>query len=277
MEDKVLFGLSNLHFVEYEEDSSGNAVFGGDPYHLPGAVKMALDPKTGEVTFKADNIDYFIDYSDDGYEGDLETAMFPDDFLTRFQNYIPTPKGGVSQVKQKRKKRVAMMFQGEGDTLGRRGILYNVTLGAVKREHETIGENKEPKTATMSFKVSGDKKTGIVKTVFKKGTEGYDDIFTDPPLPVLPTVYALSTDTSVASGKTYYSVTATEVEEPENAGLALYYEKTGTGDNATYALTEDKAVDASKTYYTLSGTAVVSPTGNPSTSKYYEASEIDLR
>ena len=59
--------------------------------------------------------------------------------------------------------------------------------------------------------------------------------------------------------------------------LPLYYEKSGTGSTASYARTTDKSVDSSKTYYTLEGTKVSSPTGDPSTSDYYEASEIDMR
>lgn len=277
MKDKVLFGLSNIHFVEFGTDANGEAQLGSNPYHLPGAVKMALDPETGEVKFKADNIDYYVDYSDNGYEGELEMALFPDDFKVRFLNYVPDGNGGVTQVKQKKKKAVAIIFQGEGDALGRRGILYNVALGAVKREYNTIEDNKDPKTATLPFKVSGDHETGIVQTCYNKGADGYDTIFSQPPLPVLPKVYALSTDTAVASGKTYYTVTATAVANPDDVELALYYEKSGSDQNATYALTEDKTVDSTKTYYTLEGSAVASPTGNPSTSKYYEASTISLQ
>ena len=53
---------------------------------------------------------------------------------------------------------------------------------------------------------------------------------------------------------------------PISFELDTYYERTGT----TYALTEDTIVADSKTYYRLSGTVVASPSGNPSTSGYYE-------
>ena len=274
-DNKVLFGLKNIHFVEYTQDENGAAELGDDPYHLSGAVKMGLDPKTGEVTFRADDIDYYVDYSDNGYDMDLEMAQFPDDFKTRFLNYVPVADGGVAQVKTKKKKKVAIMFEGKGDALHRRGILYNVTLGAVKRDHETTGDTNEPKTATMSCKVSGDPKTGIVKTSFKQGAAGYDDIFTDPPLPELPTVYTLTTDSSPVTGKTYYNITATAVTNPDPAALPIYYEKSGTSGNETYALTEDTSLNATKTYYTLTGTAVATPT-TPATNKYYEASQLDL-
>jgi hypothetical protein len=47
--------------------------------------------------------------------------------------------------------------------------------------------------------------------------------------------YNKTTDTSVASGKTYYTYAAgvyTAVAEPTTAGLPTYYEKTTVGDSA---------------------------------------------
>ena len=276
--DKVRFGLSKIHFIEYELDENGKARWGAsESFHLPGAVKMSYDAETGEVKFRADNTDYYVNYSDNGGTGELEMALFPDSFKTRFLNYIPTAKGGVAQVKNKNKKRVAMMFQGEGDETGNRGIFYNVALGSISREHSTTEETTEPVTATLPFTVTGDNYTGIVRQDFDKYTEGYDEIFTNPPLPEMPVVYAKSEDTTVTEGKKYYTVEAAAVEDPDLVALPLYYEKSGTGSSATYALTTDKSVDSSKTYYTLEGTEVSSPTGDPSSSGYYEASELDLR
>ena len=199
--DKVLFGLSRIHFIEYELDENGKAQWGAsESFHLPGAVKMSYDADTGEVKFRADNCDYYVNYSDNGGSGELEMALFPDSFKTRFLNYIPTAKGGVAQVKNKNKKRVAMMFQGEGDASGNRGIFYNVALGSISRERQTTEETTEPQTATLPFTVTGDNYTGIVMQQFDKYAEGYDTIFTDPPLPELPVVYTKSTDTTVATG-----------------------------------------------------------------------------
>ena len=276
--DKVWFGLSKIHFIEYELDEDGKAKWGAEEsYHLPGAVKMSYDAETGEVKFRADNCDFYVNYSDNGGTGELEMALFPDSFKTRFMNYIPTAKGGVAQVKNKNKKRTAMMFQGEGDETGNRGIFYNVALGSISRERKTTEETTEPVTATLPFTVTGDNYTGIVMQQFDKYTEGYDEIFTNPPLPEMPVVYAKSEDTSVTEGKKYYTVEAAAVEDPDLVALPLYYEKSGTGSSATYALTTDKSVESSKTYYTLEGTEVSSPTGDPSSSGYYEASELDLR
>ena len=276
--DKVWFGLSKIHFIEYELDEDGKARWGAEEsYHLPGAVNMSYDAETGEVKFRADNCDYYVNYSDNGGAGELEMALFPDDFKTRFLNYIPTAKGGVAQVKNKKKKRVAMMFQGEGDETGNRGIFYNVALGSISRERKTTEETTEPVTAKLAFTVTGDNYTGIVQQTFDKYKEGYDTIFSDPPLPELPLVFTKSTDTTVDAGKVYYTVEAAAVEDPDAVELPLYYEKSGTGSNASYALTTDKSVDSSKTYYTLEGTEVSSPTGDPSTSDYYEAAELDMR
>lgn len=111
--------------------------------------------------------------------------------------------------------------------------------------------------------------------------------------------YVLSSDTSVNAKKTYYSRSGSEgsytyasIANPTgNPSTSSYYERenivkiAGPGINGTkvdqrngvYVASTDTSVDAQKDYYTRSGsdpnyvyTKVTSPTGNPSTSSYYE-------
>lgn len=182
MANKVLFGVSNLHIGEYNV-STGGSVTLGTPYALPGTVNISMEPQSEENKFYADNVVYWSGYSDNGYEGEIENAFFPDDFKTRFMNYKTLANGGVAQIKGAQNKKVYLAFQVEGDDKARRGIFYNVTIGQITREYSTTEDSTEPATATLPFTVNGDNATGVVRAAFTDGASAYTTLFTTPPVP----------------------------------------------------------------------------------------------
>lgn len=186
MANKVLFGVSNLHFGEYNVTTDGTVTL-GTPYALPGTVTISMDAETEENKFYADNTVYWSGYSDNGYSGEITNALFPDDFKTRFMNYQAVPDGGIAQIKGEHNKIVYFMFQTEGDDKARRGIFYNVSLGQITREYSTTEDSIEPATATLAFTVNGDNKTGIVRAAYTDGAAAYSTMFTTPPVPALTT------------------------------------------------------------------------------------------
>jgi phi13 family phage major tail protein len=187
MADKIRYGISNVHIGLYTVAADGTVTM-GTPMHIPGAVSMSMDPESEENVFYADNTAYYTGYSDNGYTGELVMALFPDAFLTTFMNYVELADGGIAQIKGGSKPSVYIAFQGEGDQEGRRGILYNVSLGSIQQEHNTKEDTVEPDTETLPFTCSGDNKTGIVKVGYPKAAAGYATLFTNPPAPVLPVV-----------------------------------------------------------------------------------------
>lgn len=188
-DNKVVFGISNLHFGTYTVSDQGEVTL-GPPYHLPGTVNMSLDAESEQNVFHADNVAYWTGYSDNGYTGTLENALFTDDFKTQFMNFIELDDGGIAQIKGMQSKPVYIMFQSEGDQESRRGILYNVSLGQINRKYATTEDTIEPQTATLDFTVSGDNGTGIVQVCYPKSSETYDTMFDTPPVPALPEVSA---------------------------------------------------------------------------------------
>lgn len=184
-ENKVVFGVSNLHFGTYDVDEQGVVTLGA-PFHLPGTVNISLDAESEENKFYADDVTYWSGYSDNGYSGEIENALFTDAFKLAFMNYVQLDDGGVAQIKGKQNKNVYMMFESNGDKEKRRGILYNVSLGQISREYATVEESVEPQTATLPFTVNGDNGTGIIRVGYKPENAAYDTLFTNPPKPVLP-------------------------------------------------------------------------------------------
>lgn len=184
-ENKVVYGVSELHFGTYDVAGDGTVTL-GEPFHLPGTVNISLDAESESNTVNADNVAYWIGYSDNGYTGEIENVHFTDEFKTTFMNYITLTDGGLAQIKGQQNKVVYIMFQTEGDKESRRAILYNVTLGQISREYATTEDTIEPQTATLPITVSGDNGTGIVRVSYKPADSAYATLFSDPPVPTLP-------------------------------------------------------------------------------------------
>lgn len=184
MANKVLFGFSDLYVGTYTV--SGGTVTLGSPYHQAGAVGFSPEASDDTNVFYADNIAYYTTMGNGSMEGDLEVAMFDDDFKKNFLGYVELDDGGLAQVKNATKPSVYIMFEIQGDDAARRVIIYNGTLGNISRDYATIEETAEPTTETVSTQFVGDNTTGIVMVTYEKGDTGYDTLFTNPPVPALP-------------------------------------------------------------------------------------------
>ena len=184
MANKVEFGISQLHIGTYTVAAGGTVTL-GTPYHQAGAVSFSPEENSEQNTFYADNIAYWSGYSGGSIEGDLEVAMFDDDFKTQFLGYVTLADGGLANVKNATKPNVYIAFQVEGDAEARRVILYNCSLGAITREYNTIEESKEPTTETLAVTCTGDNASGVTMAVYKPGDAGYANLFTSPAAPTL--------------------------------------------------------------------------------------------
>ena len=148
-------------------------------------MSFSPEEQNEQNVFYADNIAYWSGYSGGTIEGDLEVAMFDDDFKTQFLGYQALTDGGLALVKGATKPNVYVAFQVEGDAESRRVILYNCSLGGISREYNTIEENKEPTTETIPVTCTGDNASGVTMAVYKPADQGYSTLFTAPTAPVI--------------------------------------------------------------------------------------------
>lgn len=186
MANKVLFGFSDLYIGTYTVGTDGTVTM-GTPYHQAGAVGFSPEASDDQSIFYADNIAYYTMLGNGSYEGDLEVAMFDDEFKTQFLGYVTLADGGLAEVKNASKPNVYIAFEVQGDQAARRVIFYNGNLGAISREFATIEETAEPTTETIPVTFNGDAKTGITMVTYEQEDAGYATLFTNPPAPVLPT------------------------------------------------------------------------------------------
>lgn len=182
--NKVLFGFSELYIGTYEVDGEGTVTL-GTPYHQRGAVGYSPEAQGDNYTFYADNIAYYSSYTGGSFEGDLVIAKADDEFKKQFLGYVETAQGGLAQVKNAKKPSIYIAFQIEGDVESEKIIFYNGSLGDITREYATIEESVEVQTETISTTFTGDNKTGITMVTYKPGDAGYDELFTNPPVPEL--------------------------------------------------------------------------------------------
>ena len=184
MANKVEFGISNLYVATYSVGTGGTVTI-GTPYHQAGAISFSPEEQNEQNVFYADNVSYWSGYSGGTIEGDLECAMFDDEFKTQFLGYKALTNGGLANVKNAVKPNVAIFFQVEGDSESRRVALYNCSLGGISREYNTIEESKEPTTETIPVTCTGDNASGVTVAVYKPADDGYDTLFTAPTAPVV--------------------------------------------------------------------------------------------
>ncbi len=153
MANKVKYGLSNVYYAVMSEDAQG-AITYATPVAWKGAVNLSLDAEGDVTKFRADNIDYWVGQSNNGYSGDLESALVPDSFITDVLGNVVDQSDVVVEKSDAQTKHFALMFQFEGDEKKTRHVLYNCTASRPSVGSETTGETTQPVTETISITAS---------------------------------------------------------------------------------------------------------------------------
>lgn len=145
--DKVKFGIKNVHIFPQLTDTP---TF-GPVIDVPGAVSLSLDPQ-GEISkFYADNIVYYQTSSNNGYEGEVEVALIPDEIYEKIFNYVKDKDNVYTENASNNVVPFAMTFEEEGDQAGTKFVLYNCTATRPSRSLATVEETKDPTTQTLSI------------------------------------------------------------------------------------------------------------------------------
>lgn len=185
--NKVKFGLKNVH-VWPITSASEEAVTFGDVIKMPGGVEITINPVGEDNKFYADDIVYWNEYSNNGYEGDITIAIIPEEYEIQVLGNVKDTNGAVIEVSNARPKNYAMAFEFNGDATQTRHILYNCSSSRPTTQSKTVEETKEPQTDQISFNAMPARDTQYVKAKLDKGQTGYDSWFTEPYVPVITPV-----------------------------------------------------------------------------------------
>lgn len=150
MENKVQFGLRNVHYAPYEE-LDGEITY-DTPIAVPGAVSLTLTPRGELAEFYADNMIYYSAAANDGYDGTLSIATIPEQFaIDALGEEKDEDDGVLTEKSDARQKDFALMFEFEGDVKATRHVLYRCSANRPTITGETTTNTKEPQPNELTF------------------------------------------------------------------------------------------------------------------------------
>lgn len=189
-ENKVKFGLEKVYVAVATIDASTNTATYATPIAVPGAKSISLEPQ-GELTeWYADNIAYYIVNNNQGYEGDLEVARFPDAVKAAIWGIATAGNGIQYEDANLDAVHFALLFEFKGDAKKVRHVLYNCTATRPAISSATTEDSTEPQTETstitaraISATVAANTTKNIIRGRCAEGDDAYADFFTAVVLP----------------------------------------------------------------------------------------------
>ena len=184
--NKVRFGLKNCHYAKATFDEDGNVTY-AKPVRLPGAVSLSLDPEGENENFYADDIVYYVLNNNAGYEGDLELALIPEEFLKDILHEEEDANGVLTENANNEFERFALLFEFTGDKNAIRHVLYFCSASRPSVEGETKEDEKEVQTEELSI-IASALANGAVKAKTSSNTSKavydawYDAVY-EPTIP----------------------------------------------------------------------------------------------
>ncbi len=196
MANKVKYGLKNVYYSVIT--LTNNVPSYATPVHIPGAVNLSLSPVGEKVKFAADDReDYFAENINNGYDGNLEMALIPDEFRRDVLGDTIDSNDALVENANGVAKKFALMFEFDGDAKKTRHVLYNVLAARPGIEGTTRSNTKEPKTDSLEIEVRPAIDTSDVKAKVKQGDPQYATFFAS--------VYLKNAVTNTASNPAAFS------------------------------------------------------------------------
>lgn len=152
--NKVHFGLKNLYYATVTEvtTTAGTSTTYGTPIAMPGAVGIDLDPNQEQGDFYADDGVFYITQNDAKYEGDIEIANIPVQFMKDIFGDVEDSNGVLFETTDNPIKYFALMFETTGDAGGHRAVFYKCSATRPAVSAQTKEESVEVQTKTLSIK-----------------------------------------------------------------------------------------------------------------------------
>lgn len=151
MANKVKYGFQSLYYAVATIATDGSATY-STPVAWPGAISISLDAEGDQTPLRADNMDYWVGVANNGYSGDLETALVPDSFRKDVMGELTDSNGAVIEAADVQPKQFALLFQFQGDEKATRHVLYNCTATRPSVAGQTTADTVEAGTETVTIK-----------------------------------------------------------------------------------------------------------------------------
>ena len=178
MANKVKFGLKNVWVAEITATSPSYTY--STPFSIPGAVNLTASAEGDNEPFYADDVQYFVNYANNGYTGELEIALLPDAFKTAILGEITDTNGALVETASAVTKAFALGFEVQGDDKPRRTWFYNCTAARPNTDASTKEATITPQTDTLQITMSpriADQYVKVVMTQTSSNTSAFTNFF----------------------------------------------------------------------------------------------------
>lgn len=181
--NKVKFGLKNVYYAKATIDAEANTATYDTPKRIPGAVSLSMDAQGDTTNFYADDGVYFTVTANNGYQGDLEVALYPDEFKKDILGYVTDKNGVLIEDTGAIPKPFALIFEFSGDVNARRHCLFNCTSTRPAVSSKTKAESVEVQTETSTITAAPIHCTALDKDMTKadcdKDSSAYNSWFSE--------------------------------------------------------------------------------------------------
>lgn len=171
-ENKVTFGLKNTHYAVITDD--GKKITYGTPAALPGSTELTLDASGNAIEFFADDVKYYSADNNQGYTGKLKIAKLTEAFEKDVLG-LDDSKGVSTENANSKIKRIALMFEFDGDQKATRHLLFNVSLSRPGDGSKSKEDKVDVNTQELEFTAAPDPYSGNVKT--KTNSKTTDEVY----------------------------------------------------------------------------------------------------
>lgn len=151
--NKVKFNIRNVYFAKLTINEDGSYTY-DTPIKMPGAVSLSLDANGEPSVFYADGYSYYTISNNQGYEGDLEVALVPDEFRTIILKETMDDNNVLFENATIETEKFALLFEFDGDVRKIRHVLYNCVATRPTIESATKEDEIEVKTETLTITAS---------------------------------------------------------------------------------------------------------------------------
>lgn len=180
--DKVLFGFKNVYFAKITE--SGGTITYATPKSFAsdgaGGVSIALSPRGETFEKYADDVLWFADAVNQGYEGELVMTLVSDDFKKDIMGYTEDTNGALLEKADVTFAKFALGFEVQGNENPTRTWYYYCTVTRPNDEANTKEASMSTNDKTLNIIASPRPTDEAVKISLKyssENTTAYNNFF----------------------------------------------------------------------------------------------------
>ena len=181
-QNKVTFGLDEAHVAFFT--GTDEAPAWAAPIKLPGAVSLGQAPAGSDNTLYADNMPYYVSFSNNGYTLTYTGVNIPNEIAGPMFGLVQDDNGLIVEYSDALPQEFALLVQTRGDVSDIRIVYYRCKAARPSTDYETVGESVAPKTQAISIavtpvniEVGGEKKPAVMGKLFSN--EAVGDTFKD--------------------------------------------------------------------------------------------------